>query len=414
MIDVITNLLYKNDQLEEIIPLFGRINETVRSFELHYEQKTPATICLRAEDFLGRRFNFAVKGTDSKLYVVYGCLIQKQVTSLMTSGMVTLEGVFERLILQQDPNDKYTHVSFSFDGIENIFPQQSFQIEWKEFDGPISITKPGIEKKEIRINDELVCSIIPAFSGVTSSPCPEIHISQQCRVNCQLSADKDIQEILLLLNRMKQYFEFLFSKEIQIMSIFFSNDLDTRKRGEVITDPILLPHTFIKPIRKGEFLYTAESALSGLGGWLEKYESLSRVINIWQKTIYNTNVSDEDIFIWRCQAFELLCALTPAIDHEARRHLEKKQSNPNIKNYLTAVSEQYGIAKTFKTYFSDVKAVRDKLTHNNPKKNVTSIQTKNSYMIVNNVLVSTMSKVVGIDCRTPMVIVTPNSKTDKN
>ena len=412
MIDVVTNLHFKKDQLEEIIPLFGRINETARSFELHYEQKTPATICLGAEDFLGRRFNFAVKGTDSKLYVVYSCLIQKQVTSLMTSGMVTLEGIFERLVLQQDPNDKYTHVSFSFDGIENVFPRQSFQVEWKEFDGPISITKPGIEKKKIKINDELTCSIIPAFSGITSSPCPEIHISQQCQVNLHINVDKNILEILLLLNRIKQYFEFLFSKEIQMTSVFFNNDIDLRKRGEVITDPILLPHTFIKPIRKGEFLYTVESALSGLGGWLEKYDSLNRVIKIWQKTIYNTNVSDEDIFIWRCQAFELLCALTPAIDQEARRHLEKKQSNPNIKNYLIAVCEQYGIAKAFKPYFSDVKAVRDKLTHNNPKKNVTSTQTKNSYEIVNSVLVSTMSKVVGIDCRTPMVIVTSNSKND--
>lgn len=92
----------------------------------------------------------------------------------------------------------------------------------------------------------------------------------------------------------------------------------------------------------------------------------------------------------------------------------KKQQNPNLRNFLNAVNALYGISKTIdQQFFGDVKEVRDKLTHNNPTKQVTERQKKNSYVIIEYFLIKTISKIMGITGIPASLFLWPEMKENK-
>ena len=408
MIDIVTSFTVRKDGQEDEIICFGKLDETTRKIELHYELNSVGSILMRAEDFWGRRLLLSVKSTDAQIYIVYGCFFSQQTLSLSSSGMGTLTGSFESLIKQKSPFEKYLSVTFSFDDIEKIFPLIEFQVSSTDYHGPVSISRPALDQEKYTINDTLSAAIVSRFDGIPSDSCPEIHISQEKYITIDSKTAKTAIELLELLSSIKQYIEFLCSQEIQLLDIGFSSNKDSGySLAEVVTAPILIPNIFVKKIESNPYRQSKEDFFAGLQGWLENNEKYRRVIEIWKKTIYNTNVSDEDIFVWRCQAFELLCALTDEIKDEAYNNLAPDQSNPNVRNYLSVVSARYDIAKSFSDYFSDVKDVRDKLTHNNPKKTVTEDQIKNAYGLINHFLIATIGKIMGIKCRQPMFILKP-------
>lgn len=77
-----------------------------------------------------------------------------------------------------------------------------------------------------------------------------------------------------------------------------------------------------------------KTIVEGINQWLLHYEPYKEVINIWKKTIYNRHVSDEDVFIWRCQSLELLCTLYKPLLDEAKSQIKNpKQSFPNLSNF---------------------------------------------------------------------------------
>ena len=143
----------------------------------------------------------------------------------------------------------------------------------------------------------------------------------------------------------------------------------------------------------------ADVFFKGLNGWLREYEKCSEVINLWQKTIYNNNVLLEDLFLWKCQAFELLCSLYSGIYEKAKSFTGKNQANPNLKNYMSAVSSIYKLCETLdKKHYKDVKDVRDKLTHNNPMKTISEDQKKNAFSLIDYFLTKTIGVICEIDC----------------
>ena len=408
MIDIVTSFTVSKDGHEDEIICFGKLDETAREIELHYELNSVGSVLMRAEDFWGRRLLLSVKSTDAQIYIVYGCFFSQQTLSLSSSGMGTLTGHFESLIKQESPFEKYHSTSFSFVDIEKIFPLINFQISTTDYYGPVSISRPALAQEQHTINDTLSAAIISHFNGLPSDSCTEIHINQNKYITINSETEKTAIELLDLLSSIKQYIEFLCSQEIQLRNISFSSKKDTGySLAEVVTAPLLIPNTFVKKIDSNPYRQSEEDFFAGLQGWLENNEKYKRVLEIWKKTIYNTNVSDEDIFVWRCQAFELLCALTDEIKDEAYSNLAPDQSNPNVRNYLTVVSSRYDIAKSSSAYFSDVKDVRDKLTHNNPKKTVTEDQIKNAYGLINHFLIATIAMIMGIKCRLPMFILKP-------
>lgn len=405
MIDIVTSFVVHKDGHEDEIICFGKLDETARKIELHYELNSIGSVLMRAEDFWGRKLLLSVKSTDAQIYIVYGCFFSQQTLSLSSSGMGTLTGHFESLIKQNSPLEKYLSATFSFADIEKIFPLISFQVSVSDYNGPVLISRPALDQEQFTISETLSAMIVSRFKGIPSNSCTEIHISQEKYITLCSGREKTAIEWLELLSRIKQYIEFLCSQEIQLLNISFSSDKDSGfSLAEIIVAPIIIPNTYIKAIDSNPYRKSKEDFFAGLHGWLENNEKYERVIEIWKKTIYNTSVSDEDIFVWRCQAFELLCALTDEIKDEAYNNLAPDQSNPNVRNYLTVVSSKYDIGKPFAQYFSDVKDVRDKLTHNNPKKTVTEDQIKNAYGLINHFLVASISKLIGIKCRLPLLI----------
>lgn len=405
MIDIVTSFVVHKDGHEDKIICFGKLDETARRIELHYELNSIGSVLMRAEDFWGRKLLLSAKSTDAQIYIVYGCFFSQQTLTLSSSGMGTLTGHFESLIKQKSPIEKYLSATFSFADIEKIFPLISFQVSTSDYNGPISIFRPALDQEQYPIDETLSAMINSQFKGIPSDLCTEVHISQRMYITVNSGTEKTALEFLELLSRIKQYIEFLCSQEIQLLDIRFSSEKQPGfYLAEVITAPIMIPKTFVKKIDSNPYRKSKEDFFAGLHGWLENIEKYGRVIEIWNKTIYNTNVSDEDIFMWRCQAFELLCALTDKIKEEAYNNLAPDQSNPNLRNYLAVVSSKYDIAKSFTQCFSDVKDVRDKLTHNNPKKTVTEDQIKNAYGLINHFLVATIAKLMGIKCRLPLLI----------
>ena len=408
MIDIVTSFTVSKDGHEDEIVCFGKLNETAREIELHYELNRVGSILVSAEDFWGRRLLLSVKSTDAQIYFVYGCFFSQRKLSLSSTGMGTLTGRFESLIKQKSPFEKYHSVSFSFVDIEKIFPLIYFQISATECYGPVSISRPALSQEQHTINDMLSAAVISNFNGIPSDSCSEIHISQKKYITINSKTEKTAIELLELLSSIKQYIEFLCSQEIQLLDISFSSkEVSGYSLAEVITAPILIPNTFVKKIDSNPYRQSEEDFFAGLQGWLENSKKYKRVLEIWKKTIYNTNVSDEDIFVWRCQAFELLCLLTDEIKDEAYKKLAPDQTNPNVRNYLTVISSRYDIAKSSSDYFSDVKDVRDKLTHNNPRKTVTEDQIWNAFGLINHFLIATIAKLMGIKCRLPMLILKP-------
>ena len=160
MIDIVTSFAVSKDGHEDEIICFGKLDETARKVELHYELNSVGSILMRAEDFWGRKLLLSVKSTDAQIYIVYGCFFSQQTLSLSSSGMGTLTGSFECLIKQKSPFEKYFSVTFSFDDIEKIFPLIEFQVSSTDYHGPVSISRPALDQEQYTINNLLSAAII--------------------------------------------------------------------------------------------------------------------------------------------------------------------------------------------------------------------------------------------------------------
>ena len=407
MIDIVTTFPIKQEGSACIINLFGRINESNRTFDLHYELDSNSDALTRPGALLGQTFNMRVKSTSAQIYIVYDCTIISQSLAFSGSGMGTVSGRFDRLIKQNHSDDTYDKMMFSFDGIEHLFPLINFQIDMPRYDGPLTISRPALEEKEHSVTDSISGSIVSDFGSISSEPISEIHISQKKHIVLSFTNKQTACELIKTLTRVKQYIEFLCSREIQLSDIqFSSSDPNNWKSAEVISDPILIPCTFIKPIESDPYGFSEEDFFAGLQGWLNHVDKYSRVIDIWKKTIYNSNVSAEDLFIWRCQAFELLCTLTEEIKESAKKKLVDDQSYPNIRNYLCEVNSRYDIADFAESHFSKTKVIRDILTHNNPDKTASDEQFRNAYTLIHYFLVASIGEIMDFKCRRPGLILT--------
>lgn len=216
------------------------------------------------------------------------------------------------------------------------------------------------------------------------------------RLKC--TTQKSIDELLELVDKTKKYFEFVLKQEILLTDIHFC-DCETRYRSsKLIYDPILRAKTFVEEIKDRPYPESIDVLVSGLDGWLNNYDKYYDVIKLWQKSIYNINVSHEDLFIWRCQAFELLCTINKEIYDSAYSLRNPKQPYPNLNNFLTATNNLYDFFKGLDVkYFVYVKDVRDKLTHNNPEKTITAAQKENSFSLIEFFLIKTLCKTMSIN-----------------
>ena len=73
MIDIVTSFTIKKDGHEDEVTCFGKLDESARKIELHYELNSVGSILMRAEDFWGKKLVLSVKSTDAQIYIIYGC-----------------------------------------------------------------------------------------------------------------------------------------------------------------------------------------------------------------------------------------------------------------------------------------------------------------------------------------------------
>lgn len=396
MLDVFTVITIEKEELN----LFGKINEANGDIELHLPMTSTKAIEFARDIIYQPKINFPVLDMTALQYSVYGCKFYRTQLSYNNAGINTIIGKFDRLVCEEELNKKYDTISFNFEGIEKLFPLESFDTEFGGTDKEIIFSKGQHEIISKNLIDNIACTIESSFTGVHKSEnLYNLDVKQTKVIRLEFVNQKTIDELLEVLYKFKKYLEFILRQEIKLTNIAISNGNSTYRQGKLLYDPILKPKSFIKGFNENLKSISNVDFFKGLNGWLREYEKCSEVIRLWQKTIYNSNVSPEDLFLWKCQAFELLCSLYSNIHEKANLLKEKKQANPNLKNYMSAVSSIYKLCETLdKKYYKDVKDVRDKLTHNNPMKTISEDQKKNAFSLIDYFLTKTIGVICEIDC----------------
>ena len=391
MIDVMVTMRVN----EEPLTLFGKVDEKENRIVLNYQILSKA---VSEVDLIHHRpMDIPLLDTEAHNYTAYGCKFTKQTTSI-SAYTVQVEGTFTRLLKERNLGATYNSVSFSFTGIEKIFPLDCFSTQSEEGSTPLTFTKELGQRLEYTLMDSISCRVESTFAGVkSSSRMYDLCVKQSKTMVFNLPDKHSVDALLVFVVRVKQYFEFILGQEIGLRDVaFYNKEAPGMERGEIIFEPLLLPKTFLRTVKDNPYRESFDTLFAGLNGWMVNYDAYQRVIEIWQKSIYNLSVSKEDLFIWRCQAFELLCTLNPDIFQKADSLKAHKQQYPNLKNFLSAIKALYGIINVQPEYFRDVKDVRDVLTHNNPTKSVSDNQKKNSYSIMEVALSKAMAQIFGI------------------
>lgn len=379
----------------EPLTVFGKIDEINHQIELNYQIINAQSLELREKLVYGPKFIIQLTDTQAQLYSIYGCKISCATMSIAQSNVVVLNGSFDRLIREDCLEKLYEFILFSFVGIEQIFPLEKFTTELEDDENMLKFVKEKRQTTVYKLNDELECTIESRFhNAIKSDSLVNLDIQQEKVIRLTFSEAKTVDELLLVLGQVKTYFEFILKQEIKISLIEFGS-VSTKdfKNSILLYDDLLQPKTYIKAVPQNPYRDSAGKLFCGMRGWIQLYDKYSDVIEIWEKTIYNTHVSKDDLFIWRCQAFELLCTIDPVVYSKATALKGPKQAHPNLKNFLSATNEIYGLFPNIDChYFKDVKEVRDKLTHNNPKKAVTEDQKYNSQMLIDYFFTRTVMK----------------------
>lgn len=291
-------------------------------------------------------------------YTAYDCRCIKKTVNVNT---VIIGGNYRTLIKGRKlPNEG--RLSFYFDGMENYFGN----IPKCEIDNSMPENQWGLVK-----NDETV-KFITHLKNVGS-----------------------LEMLISLLIKVRGYFEFLTGHEIAVNNIVFS---DRYESIQILNDRFLMTE------RDCWFneacLEKPEALVRGVNQWILHYETYEEVLGIWKKTIYNKYVSDEDVFIWRCQALELLCTLYSPLFQEAEKQKNNpSQQNPNLANFLEALNNKCAFISDKNVDFSVVKNVRNVYTHYNPQKHITEREWRNASFLIERALKVSIAYVMDLEIK---------------
>lgn len=299
----------------------------------------------KVADFLfAKKFNSIIVVDEiGQEFTAYDCSCIKRITKIDT---ITILGQYETLI-KGTSIPKEGILSFHFEGFESFLSRFS---KFQDFELPQRENSWGI------LNNEGTVEAVVKVSGI----------------DC-------IDSLIAPLVKVREYFEFLVDKEICVDRIVYSNGVGTSI--EILNNRLLMSQNdcLVNEIS----LEKPDIIAKGINQWLLHYELFKEVISIWRKTIYNRQVSDEDVFIWRCQSLELLCTLyRPLFDEAKHQIVNPKQSFPNLSNFLGALNTKHEFIKCDKTYFDEVKDVRNVYTHYNPNKHISEREWRNSFHLI--------------------------------
>lgn len=320
-----------------------------------------STKSLEVADFLyTKRFNsiVIVDGIGQE-FTAYECIFISKTTRIDT---ITVLGQYKTLIKGKNI-PKAGVISFHFEGLEHFFYQFS------EFQ---TLGLSPRENSWSLLNNDGVVELVTKIRDV----------------DC-------IDALIAPLVKVREYFEFLIDKEIYVDQAVYLDEDGTSI--EILNDRLLMSQNDCLVNEKS--IEKPEAILKGINQWLFHYELYKKVIRIWRKTIYNRQVSDEDVFIWRCQSLELLCTLHEPLLVEAKRRIRnpKQNPNPNLSHFLEALNTKRKFIECDKCYFNDAKHVRNVYTHYNPEKQVSERQWRNSSHLIKIALKVALGYVMELD-----------------
>ena len=408
MIDVLVKFSIRDN----VVTMSGRIDPEKRKIELNCQTRDFPQAITDGQSLFHTIFKTATFiGTDSKPYSAYGVRFHSSQVSLMDNGVMTLRGSFKRLVKEYKINQLFQVASFSFEGIERLFHYERFETDTSN-DG-LDIHKTESSHVERALTESLKCSVDSHFHGVVkSTDLYHLDLRQDKRISLFSNTSLSIDDWIEIIRRAKLYFEFMINQEIQVRDVHLSSkEPRPHDAATLISDELLASKTFVKEIEERPYYGTEQELLEGLSGWMQHYDMFSRVIEIWQKTIYNVNVSDEDIFVWEAQAFEAFCETHSDIYSRAEKLKVGKQAFPNLRNYMLAVQEILGFSNLDESYYKDTKDVRNYYTHNNPNLEITERQKKNSYKLIHSFLRRSIAKIFEIDKLSDSLFLIPPEQT---
>lgn len=316
-------------------------------------------LAFEAKEFLfGRIINMVFVNETGQNYSAYGCACVK---STMTINYITIEGEYVTLLRGHTiPTEGLLEIHF--EGLEHFSEDFTLLVDenMDEYNRWELVENDGNRVIAVRLTDIY-----------------------------------DFEILHNLLVHVREYFEFIVNHELIFDVIHFKN-----AQGEGIeiiqSDMISSEKSFIF---RDKTLLTKEVIFHDLYQWLMRYDEYKEPIYIWKKSIYNSHISEEDVFLWRCQAFELLCELNKTLYDAAMQLLDGKQKEPNLRNYLEALNSKHHFIDCEKQDLIDVKEVRNLYTHNNPKKMVSKRQWHNSIHIIQLALIEGIKYVFGMENR---------------
>lgn len=320
-----------------------------------------STKSLEVADFLyAKRFiSIVIVDEKGQEFTAYECLFISRTTKMET---ITMLGHYKTLIKGRNIPEAGV-ISFHFEGLEHFFNQ------FLEFQ---DLGLPQKENSWSLLNNDGMVEVVTKVSDV----------------DC-------IDALIAPLVKVREYFEFLIDKEIYVDWVVYSDGVGTSI--EILNDRLLMSQNDC--LVNEECPEKPETILKGINQWLLHYEPYKEVIHIWRKTIYNRQVSDEDVFIWRCQSLELLCTLYEPLLVEAKQQMKNPSKNPdpNLSHFLKALNFKRKFIECDKSYFNDVKDVRNVYTHYNPKKHISERQWWNSSHLIKSALKIALGYVMELD-----------------
>ncbi|ERJ11040.1 ApeA N-terminal domain 1-containing protein [Haloplasma contractile] len=330
------------------------------------------------------------QGFNGKKYLFCNLLIVNTKTYFSQDNKSVISHYFTFTDLIENPSDNYlySHVNFTFTKIEQLFERTTFNTQFPTDvnNNELILSLKVPQDKEIKISKNKTIIFSTHFNGLVSSDhLFDVSIKQEKQIQLKYNDLKSIEEIYDDIDKIKLYFEFLLNTRIKIKDINF---LDTVKYNQT---NLMLSKYYFEIINentkiKNRFRGSIDELGNSMVLWFSLIEKFHESINIWKKTIYNQTIDERDLFLWNCQAFETLCQKDENIYNEALKHTKAKNTRlqyPNLSDYMKAIEKVIDFSiNNGEKYYKDVVKVRDKFTHNNPKKIVSEEQIKQSFDLI--------------------------------
>ena len=283
--------------------------------------------------------------------------------------------IFKRAIKQQSLSMNYYSARFTFHGIEQLSSYPPIKtIEYNHNRMELFVTPKQAPSKIYKLDDITEISIRNDNRYQCSiSPCT-LTFEQKLYIYLSFKINLPLSETLIKIQRTQQFFEFIFNDMI------FPNNISLNEKYDDIAE-VLYSHEFQltmvpksnKPKSFHSLANIHENIMIGLQGWFGIYEKYHKGLMIWLKQVHNSQVDIEDLIIWNAQCIESICQLDEQIYRSAKELANrdtppgKKEKEPNIKNYLSVLQNEYKCTHNIdEKFFNDAKSVRDKVIHNNP------------------------------------------------